>query len=148
MTTSDTISDILKHKGGQCWHIEPGATVLDAIKLMDEKNVGALLVMQCDRLVGMFSERDYTRKIALKGKSSKETFVREILSSPVVHVTPTHSVEDCLRLMTDRHIRHLPVLHQDKVVGIVSIGDLVNWIITQQSQTIQQLETYITGLPG
>jgi CBS domain-containing protein len=148
MTTSGTIGDILKYKGAQVWSIEPGATVLDAIKLMAEKNVGALLVMKGASLVGIISERDYTRKVALKGKSSKETLVSEILSGQVVHAAPAHSVEECLRVMTDRHFRHLPVLENNKVVGIVSIGDLVNWVITQQSQTIQQLQTYITGLPG
>jgi CBS domain-containing protein len=148
MTTTGTISDILKSKGAQVWSVEPGATVFDAIKLLAEKNVGALLVMKGESLVGIISERDYTRKVVLKGKSSKDTLVSEILSGQIVHVTPAHSIEDCLRLMTDRHVRHLPVLEKSKVVGIVSIGDLVNWIITQQSQTIQQLQTYITGLPG
>jgi CBS domain-containing protein len=148
MTTTGTISDILRSKGGQVWSIDPGATVFDAIQLLAEKNVGALLVMKGESLVGILSERDYTRKVVLKGKSSKETLVSEILSGQVVQVTPAHSVEECLRLMTDRHIRHLPVLENKKVAGIVSIGDLVNWVITQQSQTIQQLQTYITGLPG
>lgn len=148
MITSGSIGDILKHKGPQVWSIEPGATVLEAIRQMSERNIGALLVMQGDALVGIISERDYTRKVALKGKSSKETLVSEILSGQVVHVTPAHSVDECLRLMTDRHFRHLPVLENHKVVGLVSIGDLVNWVITQQSQTIQQLQTYITGLPG
>ncbi len=148
MTTTGTIGDILKYKGPQVWSIDPDATVLDAIRQMAEKNVGALLVMQGDTLVGIVSERDYTRKVALMGKSSKETLVSEILSSQVVHVTPARSVEDCLRLMTDRHFRHLPVVENKKVVGVVSIGDLVNWVITQQSQTIHQLQTYITGLPG
>ena len=144
-----TISDILRPKGAQAWSIEPTATVYDAILLMAEKNVGALLVMKGDKLVGIVSERDYTRKVVLKGKASKETPVSEILSGRVICVTPAHSVEECLRLMTEHHIRHLPVMQDQKVVGIVSIGDLVNWTITQQSHTIQQLETYITGgYPG
>lgn len=144
-----TIGDILQHKGHQVWTIHPDATVFEAIQKLAEKNVGALLVMEGDRLAGIFSERDYTRKVALRGRSSKETRVGEILSEHVICVTPQHSVEDGLRLMTDHRIRHLPVVQDDRVVGIVSIGDLVNWIIHQQSQTIRQLETYISGgYPG
>ena len=140
-----TIGDILRQKGSQVWSIEPTALVYDAIKMMAEKNVGALLVMQGDKLAGIISERDYTRKVFLKGKSSKETLVNEILSAQVICVSPAHSVEDCLRLMTEHRFRHLPVLQEQKVAGLVSIGDLVNWIITQQSHTIQQLQSYITG---
>lgn len=140
-----TIGDILKHKGHQVWSIHPDATVFEAIQKLAEKNVGALLVMEGDRLVGIFSERDYTRKVALRGRSSKETKVREILSDRVICATPQHSVEEGLRLMTEHRIRHLPVLENQKVVGVVSIGDLVNWVINQQSQTIRQLESYIAG---
>lgn len=144
-----TIRDVLKHKGQQVWTIAPDATVFEAIEKLAEKNVGALLVMDGDRLVGIFSERDYTRKVALRGRSSKDTRVREILSDRVICVTPEHSVEDGLRLMTEHRIRHLPVVENQKVVGIVSIGDLVNWVINQQSATIRHLETYITGgYPG
>ena len=143
-----TISDILHHKGTQVWSVDPDATVFDAIKLMAEKNVGALLVMKDERLVGIISERDYTRKVVLKGKASKDTAVREILSGQVIHITPAHAVDDCMRLMTEHHVRHLPVMEGEKVVGLVSIGDLVNHVITAQSQTIEQLQTYITGLPG
>lgn len=144
-----TIRDVLKHKGHQVWTIAPDATVFEAIEKLAEKNVGALLVMEGDRLVGIFSERDYTRKVALRGRSSKDTRVREILSDRVICVTPEHSVEDGLRLMTEHRIRHLPVVENQKVVGIVSIGDLVNWVINQQSATIRHLETYITGgYPG
>lgn len=145
LQTTGTISDILKYKGNQVWSIAPTAMVYEAIALMAEKNVGALLVMQDGGLVGIISERDYTRKVILKGKASKETAVSEILSGKVVCVTAAQTIEECLRLMTERHIRHLPVVENGQVLGIVSIGDLVNWIISAQSHTIQQLQSYITG---
>lgn len=148
MIPTGTISEILQYKGGTAWDISPDATVFEAIQKMAEKNIGALLVIERGKLVGIISERDYTRKVALKGRSSKEARVREILSGRVVNVTPKHTVEECLRLMTEHRIRHLPVLDGDKIAGVVSIGDLVNWVITAQSTTIHQLETYITGLPG
>ncbi len=143
MISTGNIGDILSHKGNQVWSVTPETTVLDAIKLLAEKNVGALLVLKEDRLVGIISERDYTRKIVLKG-----TPVSEILSGRIISVTSAHSVEEGLRLMTEHKIRHLPVLENNKVVGIISIGDLVNRVITAQSSAIQQLQTYITGLPG
>src|SRR5262249_44942930 len=125
------------------------STVFDAIQLMSDKNIGALLVMESDKLVGMFSERDYTRKVILKGKSSKATSVREIISTPVISVERGHTVEECMRLMTEHRIRHLPVLDEGKVVGIVSIGDLVNWIISAQNVALAQMEDYISGrYPG
>lgn len=141
------IREILSHKGGTTWTIAPDATVFDAIQLMADKNIGALLVTQNDKLVGIISERDYTRKVMLKGRSSKDTPVRAILSDRVLYVTPENTVDDCLRLMTEHRVRHLPVLEQDKIAGVISIGDLVNWIISAQSSTIHQLETYITGFP-
>jgi CBS domain-containing protein len=127
------------------WQISPEATVFDAIKLMADKNVGALLVISGGRLLGVFSERDYTRKIALAGKSSKQTPVGEILSREIISVTPQESVEGCMRLMTEHRVRHLPVVQNEEVVGIVSIGDLVNWIISTQDATIAQMEQYIAG---
>ena len=148
MNTTGTISEILHHKGAHSWTVSPETTVFDAIQLMADKNVGALLVTEGDRLVGIISERDYTRKVVLKGKASKLTAVREILSGHVIHVTPAHTVEDCLRLMNDHRIRHLPVLEGERVVGVVSIGDLVKWIISAQTTTINQLQTYIAGYPG
>lgn len=148
MKPTGTVSDILGQKGKAAWSIAPDATVFEAIQLMADKNVGAVLVTENGKLVGIISERDYTRKVVLKGKSSKTTAVREILSSQVIHVSPAHTVEECLRLMTDRHVRHLPVLEGDEIVGVVSIGDLVNWIISAQHTTISQLQTYITGMPG
>jgi len=147
MNPNDTIQNILNLKGRTIWSVSPDATVFDAIQMMAEKNVGALLVMQDEKLVGIISERDYTRKVALRGKASKDTAVREILSGQVVHVAPNRTVEECMHLMTDHRIRHLPVLEGEKVIGIVSIGDLVNWIISAQTTTIQQLQTYITGVP-
>jgi CBS domain-containing protein len=148
MIPHGTISEILVHKGSAAWSIGPDATVFEAIQLMSGKNVGALLVTDGDKLVGIVSERDYTRKVALRGRTSKELKVREILSEKLIHVTPKHTVEECLRLMTEQRIRHLPVLEGEKIAGVVSIGDLVNWVITAQSTTIRQLETYITGYPS
>lgn len=145
MKIAGTIENILHEKGRNVWSITPDMIVFDAIKVLAEKNVGALLVMEGDKLVGMFSERDYTRKIILKGRASKETRVGEVVSSPVFTVSPEHSIEDCMRVMTEHRVRHLPVVHQDKVVGVVSIGDLVNWIITAQSAALEQMHTYIAG---
>lgn len=148
MNPNATLSEILQYKGTTVWSVTPDTTVYDAIHLMADKNVGALLVMEGEKLVGIISERDYTRKVVLKGKASKQTAVREILSGEVINVNPHNTVEDGLRLMTDHRVRHLPVLDQGKVVGIVSIGDLVNWIISAQTSTIHQLQTYISGYPG
>ncbi len=147
MTTVGTIREILAHKGGTTWTVSPDATVFEAIEMMAQKNVGALLVTREDKLAGIISERDYTRKVALKGRSSKDTRVREILSGRVVSVTPDHTVDQCLRLMTENRVRHLPVLEGQQILGVISIGDLVNWVISAQNATIHQLETYITGFP-
>jgi CBS domain-containing protein len=147
MIPQGTISEILQQKGSKAWTIGPEATVFEAIQLMAEKNIGALLVTEQDRLVGIISERDYIRKVAISGKSSGQSKVREILSGKVLYVGPGHSVDECMRLMTDHRVRHLPVLDGAKIAGVVSIGDLVNWIITTQGSTIRQLETYITGYP-
>lgn len=146
---SGTISEILKNKPAVIWSISPDATVFEAIQIMADKNVGALLAMAEGKLHGVITERDYTRKVALKGKSSRETKVQEIVSTPLVSATPAHTVEECMRLMTTHRVRHLPVLEREAVIGIVSIGDLVNWIISAQSMTITQLESYISGqYPG
>jgi CBS domain-containing protein len=147
MTHSIPIGEILSQKGGVVWSVAPETVVLDAIKMMAEKNVGALLVTRDGKLVGVLSERDYTRNVALKGRSSKETFVREIISGRVITVSPDHTVEECMRLMTENRIRHLPVVAGNKILGVISIGDLVNSIISSQNSAIQQLETYITGFP-
>ena len=146
MSISATVGTILNQKGHQAYSISPDATVFEAIQLMADKNIGALLVTSEERLLGVISERDYTRKVALKGRSSRETKVREIISSPVVSATPDHSVEECMRLMTSHRVRHLPVLYEEKLVGIVSIGDLVNWTISAQDAAIEQLKSYIAGL--
>jgi len=145
MDVSGTIDAILNQKSGEIFSITPNATVFEAIEMMDNKNVGALLVMDGKKLVGMFSERDYTRKIVLRGKRSRETKVAEIMSTNLTVTHPREPVEKCLRLMTDKRIRHLPVLDGDKVVGVISIGDLVKWVISCQSATIAHLENYISG---
>jgi CBS domain-containing protein len=145
MKNNIPISSLLHHKGSTVWHISADATVFDAIRLMADKNIGALPVMSAGSLAGIFTERDYTRKIALAGKTSKQTLVKEILSPNVITVAPDASVEECMRLMTEHRIRHLPVLQGDEIVGIISIGDLVNWIISTQDATIAQMENYIGG---
>lgn len=147
MNPNATISDILALKGTNVWSVSPDDCVYDAIQLMADKNVGALLVTEGKKLVGIISERDYTRKVILRGKASKQTAVREILSGQVIHICPSNTIEEGLRLMTDHRVRHLPVLDDGAIVGIVSIGDLVNWIISAQTSTIQQLQTYIAGYP-
>jgi len=146
MNTTFPISSLLHHKPSSLWSVSPETTVFDAIKLMAEKNIGALPVLAADgRLAGVFTERDYTRKVALLGKSSKETCVRDIIAAETVTVTPEDTVENCMKLMTEKRVRHLPVISNGKVAGIVSIGDLVNWIISTQSATIEQMERYIAG---
>jgi CBS domain-containing protein len=149
MNVIGEISAILEHKGREIWSVAPETTVFDAIRLMASKNVGALLVLEREKLAGIISERDYTRKVILRGRSSRETEVREIMSKPVIFVRPEQSMEGCMRIMTEHRVRHLPVLEGERVVGIVSIGDLVKWIILAQSVTIDQLEGYIAGkYPG
>jgi CBS domain-containing protein len=145
MDVSGNISAILSQKGAEIFSVSPEATVFEAITMMDQKNVGALLVMEDEQLVGMFSERDYTRKVVLRGKRSRETKVAEIMSTNLSVTHPQEGVETCLRLMTDKRFRHLPVLEGEKVIGIISIGDLVKWVISCQSATIAHLENYISG---
>lgn len=149
MEISGTISAILREKGGAIHSIAPDATVYEAIETMADRNIGALLVMTGQRLGGIISERDYTRKIALKGKQSKQTPVSEIMFSPVISVADDASVEECMELMTTHRIRHLPVLDGDRVVGVVSIGDLINWIIKTQREVLNSMEDFISGkYPG
>lgn len=142
-----TVKMLLQSKGHQVMAISPDAPVFDALGLMADKNVGALLVVEAGRLVGIFSERDYARKIILMGKTSKDTPVREIMTANVVHVTPDHTIEDCMGLMTHKHIRHLPVVDDGRLVGVISIGDVVKTIISEQGFIIEQLQAYITGGP-
>lgn len=149
MKPVDTLDSVLRLKGRQVWSIAPTATVYDAIARMSEKSVGALLVLSDGRLDGIISERDYARKVILKDRSSKETAVREIMTDRVITASPADTVEECMRSMTEHRIRHLPVLDGGKVVGIVSIGDLVNWTITAHEETIGHLQGYIEGrYPG
>ena len=149
MELHDPMRSVLKHKGCTVWSVSPSISVYDAISMMSEKRVGALLVMEDVRLVGVFSERDYARKVILKGRSSKDTLVGEIMTSPVTYVTPQATVDECMKIMTANRVRHLPVVENEAVVGIVSIGDLVNWIISAQADIIHQLHSYITGkYPG
>jgi FOG: CBS domain len=149
MAFKETVRSVLKAKGGTVWSVSPDTSVFDALLLMAEKDVGALVVVSEGRLVGMFSERDYARKLILHGKSSRDTLVREVMTSPVVTVTPEQTVEECMRIMTHHRIRHLPVLDGGRLEGVVSIGDLVNSIISAQAETIHQLSSYIAGkYPG
>jgi len=141
----NTVRQLLQAKGHDIWAISPDATVLDALKLMADKNIGAVLVIDHGNLVGILSERDYARKVILKGKSSKDTPVREIMTDKVVCVRPDQTVEECMALMTGKHIRHLPVLEDGQLVGVISIGDAVKAIIANQAFTIESLEKYILG---
>jgi len=145
MDVSGTISAILGQKSGEIFSVTPDTTVHDAVAMMDEKNIGAVLVMKGSKLVGMLSERDYTRKVMLRGKKSADTKVSEIMSSKLTVAHPNEGVEECLRVMTDKRFRHLPVLDGEKVVGVISIGDLVKHVISCQSATIAHLENYISG---
>ncbi len=140
-----TLQGLLKGKGHDVWSVHPNDTVLDAIKVLASKDIGALVVIEDDRLVGIFSERDYARNVYLKGKSSPETPVRDVMAAPVICVRPDQSINECMALMTEKRIRHLPVMDDDELVGMVSIGDLVKSVIAEQQFTIEQLEHYIHG---
>ena len=140
-----TVKDILKGKGHDVLTITPETTVYEALTIMADKNVGALVVLDGETVAGIMSERDYARKVILHGKSSRELQVREIMTSRVYYVHPEQNVQDCMAQMTDKHVRHLPVMEQDRLVGIISIGDVVKTIMADQEDTIKLLENYITG---
>jgi CBS domain-containing protein len=142
-----TVREILQRKGSVVWSVSPEATVFEALELMAEKNLGAVLVIKNDRVVGIMSERDYARKIILHGKNSKETTVREIMSSLVIYVNTSLNVEECMALMINKRIRHLPVIENGRLSGIISIGDVVDAIIDEKEFVIDQLVNYITGGP-
>jgi CBS domain-containing protein len=149
MELTETVRTLLNQKEQNVWHISPEACVYDAIEIMAQKYIGALLVVDQGGLIGVVSERDYARKVILQGKSSKQTLVKEIMTSPAISVTPDQTVEECMRIMTDRHLRHLPVVEADQILGVVSIGDLVKSMISAQQQTISQLHDYISNkYPG
>jgi CBS domain-containing protein len=139
----ETAASLLKHKGGGIYSVDPDAPVLEAIRLMAEHSVGALLVMQGQKLIGVVSERDYARKVILRGFASSETPVRQIMSSPVLTIQPDKSVRDCMKVMSEKRIRHLPVVDGERVLGVLSIGDLVRAVLEEQQQTIEELERYI-----
>lgn len=140
-----TVKDLLNAKGHNVYSISPDAKVYDALKLMADKEVGALLVLEEDKLMGIISERDYARKVILKGKFSKDTPVREIMSPEIICIGPAQTLEGCMALMTEKRIRHMPVLEEDRLVGIISIGDVVKLIISDQERRIDQLKHYIRG---
>jgi|SRR5271166_4497848 len=142
---SGSVGLVLKRKGGEVWSIAPDQTVYEAIARMADKGVGALLVMEAGKLVGIISERDYARKVILKGKSSRTTLVRDIMARPVIFVTPEHSVDECMSIITKNRIRHLPIIESEKVRGVVSIGDLVKWLVSEQEETIEHLQNYISA---
>ena len=139
-----TITQFLADRSEQVWSVKPDDTVLDALKLMADKNIGALLVISDERLVGIFSERDYARKVVLMGKSSSSLLIREIMTTKTISITPNHSIEQCMQIMSDHKIRHLPILRCDSVVGMISIGDVVKAMIETQKIMIEQLQQYIT----
>ena len=140
-----TVKELLRQKGSQVWIIAPEATVYEALELMAAKNIGSLVVIEQEHVAGMFTERDYARKVSLKGRSSKTTTVRELMTPDVLYVSPDDTIENCMALMTEKRLRHLPVMESGKLAGVVSIGDIVKVVISEREFTIRELERYITG---
>ncbi len=140
-----TVKQLLESKDNNVWSISPEATVFEGLQVMADKNIGALLVTKDDKLVGIFSERDYARKVILKGKASKDTAIGELMTTEVVYTTPDDSLDDCMALMTAKHIRHLPILKNNKLLGLLTLGDVVKQIISTQEFKIQEMEKYISG---
>lgn len=145
MKINGTVGSVLKRKGDDVWSVPPDQTVYEAIKSMADKGVGALLVISAGKLVGIISERDYARKVILKGRSSKTTLVSDLMTSPVITVAPDLAVDECMGIMTRSRIRHLPIVQNDKILGVVSIGDLVKWLVSEQEETIEHLQNYISA---
>lgn len=150
MEIHGTVRDILQNKGGEVWTTTPETTVYEAIRLMGEKNIGALIVVERGEVVGVVSERDYSRKVVLRGRTSRDTLVGDIVASPAIPVRRKDGIEKCMQLMTSNRIRHLPVVTEDnRPIGLISMGDLVNWVMQSQRHTILQLQGYISGeYPG
>ncbi len=140
-----TVNDLLQVKGNDLWAVRPGESVCDALKVMKQRNIGAVVVLDEGKLAGIFSERDYARRVVLEGRTSKSTSVADVMNAAVRYVKPDHTVEDCMTLMSEKHIRHLPVLEGDKLIGMISISDVVKAIVSNQDLKIKTLETYITN---